>query len=67
MLADAGVQGQVNCVVVSKDGVSHVVGTFTTRDGYGAWFAPLHVNPDDLRTAQVVSPSGTVLAAARLP
>jgi len=66
MLADGGVQGQVNCVVVSKDGVSHVVGTLTAHDGYGAWYAPLQVNPDDLRTAQVVSPSGTVLATARL-
>jgi hypothetical protein len=66
MLADAGVQGQVNCVVVSKDGVTHTVGTFTAHAGYGAWFAPLHVNPDDLRTAKVVSPSGTVLATAWL-
>ena len=66
MLADGGVQGQINCVVVSKDGVSHVVGTLTAHDGYGAWYAPLQVNPDDLRTAQVVSPSGTVLATARL-
>jgi anti-sigma-K factor RskA len=66
MLADTGVQGQVNCVVVSKDGVTHMVGTFTAHGGYGAWYAPLHMNPDDLRTAQMVSPSGTVLATARL-
>ena len=34
--------------------------------GYGAWIAPLPVNPDDLRAAEVVSPSGTVIATATL-
>jgi anti-sigma-K factor RskA len=66
MLADAGVQGQVNCVVVSNDGVSRMVGTLVAHNGYGAWYAPLHVNPDTLRTAQVVTPSGTVIASASL-
>ncbi|HEY6427409.1 MAG TPA: hypothetical protein VIX84_09260 [Acidimicrobiales bacterium] len=66
MLADAGVQGQVNCVVVGKNGVTHMVGTLVAHNGYGAWYAPLHVNPSDLRTAQVVTPSGTVIASASL-
>jgi anti-sigma-K factor RskA len=66
MLADAGVQGQLNCVVVSDDGTAHFVGTLVAHDGYGAWYAPLHVNPDDLRSAKVVSPSGAVIARATL-
>ena len=36
------------------------------HDGYGAWGAPLHVDPADVRTAEVVSPSGTVIATATL-
>lgn len=66
MLEDSTANGTVNCVVVTNDGVSHRVGTFVARQGYGAWIAPLHVNPADVRTAEVVSPSGTVLASATL-
>ena len=66
MLADSAVHGTVNCVVVTDDGVSHRVGTFVAHDGYGAWSAPLPVDPADVRTAEVVSPSGTVIATATL-
>jgi anti-sigma factor RsiW len=63
---DAAAHGTVRCVVVTKDGVTHDVGTFQTRKGYGAWMAPLHVDPASVRTAEVVSPSGTVIATATL-
>ncbi len=66
MLADSTARGTVNCVVVTDDGVTHHVGTFVARQGYGAWIAPLHVNPEDVRAAEVVSPSGTVIATAAL-
>jgi len=66
MLADSTARGLVNCVVVTDDGVTHHVGTFVAQQGYGAWIAPLHVKPEDLRTAEVVSPSGTVIATATL-
>jgi hypothetical protein len=66
MLADSPVHGTVNCVVVTNDGVTHRVGTFVAHEGYGAWSAPLHVDPADVRMAEVVSPSGTVLATATL-
>jgi hypothetical protein len=66
MLADSSARGTVDCVVVTKDGVTHWVGSFTAKGGYGAWLARLHVNPKDLRSAQVVSPSGTVIASATL-
>jgi hypothetical protein len=65
-LADANVQGAVSCVVITHDGVHHWVGTFVAREGYGAWIAPLHVKPSDIRSAEVVSPSGTVIATATL-
>ncbi len=66
MLADSAIHGRVNCVVVTDDGVTHRVGTFVAHEGYGAWSSPLHVDPADVRTAEVVSPSGTVLATATL-
>ena len=66
MLFDSTAQGRVNCVVVTSDGVSHQVGTFVATKGYGAWIAPLSVNPKDIRSAQVVAPSGTVIATAAL-
>jgi putative zinc finger protein len=66
MLADSAIHGTVNCVVVTDDGVTHRGGTFVAHEGYGAWSAPLHVGPADVRTAEVVSPSGTVLATATL-
>jgi hypothetical protein len=65
-LADSSARGTVNCVVVTDQGVTDRVGTFVARQGYGAWSAPLSVNPGDLRTAEVVSPSGTVIATAAL-
>lgn len=67
MLDDSGARGTVSCVVVTDDGVTHHVGTFVAREGYGAWAARLHhVDPAHIRTAEVVSPSGTVLATASL-
>ncbi len=65
-LDDSTAHGTVHCVVVTNDGVTHNVGTFDAHDGYGAWMAPLHVDPADVRTAKVVSPSGTVIATATL-
>ncbi len=66
MLFDSSVHGPVNCVVVTSDGVSHHVGTFVAKEGYGAWSVPLTVKTQDIRSAQVVSPSGTVIATAAL-
>jgi len=66
MLADSTARGTVDCIVVTTDGVTHHVGTFVARKGYGAWIAPLHVEPADIRAAEVVSPSGTVIATASL-
>ena len=66
MLVDSNAQGTVDCIVVTSDGVRHHVGTFEAKRGYGAWVAPLSVNPNDIRSAQVVAPSGTVIATAAL-
>ena len=65
-LADSPAQGKVDCLVITDDGVTHWVGSFDARDGYGAWVAPLHVDPATVRSAEVVSPSGTVIATATL-
>jgi anti-sigma factor RsiW len=66
MLDDSAAHGTVDCVVVTHNGVTHEVGTFDAHDGYGAWMAPLPVSPSAVRTAEVVSPSGTVIATATL-
>ena len=63
-LDDAPVSGTVTCEVVTNDGVTHTIGTFTVKRGYGAWGAPLPVAPGDVHQAQVVSATGTVIAAA---
>jgi len=65
-LADSWTDGKVTCEVVTANGVTHKVGTFTAKDGYGAWGAPLRVAPQDVRKAEVVSASGTVIATASL-
>jgi len=72
MLADSGASGAhrtagtFKCVVVDKEGVTHIVGTLVAKDGFGAWYAPLYVNPDHLSRAEVVSSSGAVIATAPL-
>jgi Putative zinc-finger len=66
MLDDSTARGTVHCVVITNDGMTHDVGTFDARAGYGAWTARLHVDPADLRSAEVVAPSGTVIATATL-
>jgi hypothetical protein len=65
-LADSWSEGKVTCQVVTDDGVIHKVGSFTAKDGYGAWGAPLRVAPQDVRKAEVVSSSGKVIATAVL-
>ena len=65
-LHDSTARGRVQCLVVTDDGVMHWVGTFVASEGYGTWAAPLHVDPKDVRSAEVVSASGAVIATASL-
>jgi Putative zinc-finger len=65
-LADSWSDGKVTCKVITDNGVTYKVGTFTAKDGYGAWGAPLRVSPQDVRKAEVVSSNGTVIATATL-
>jgi hypothetical protein len=65
-LADSWSDGKVTCEVVTANGVTHDVGSFTAKDGYGAWGAPRRVAPPDIKKAEVVSSNGTVIATARL-
>ncbi len=45
MMSDSSAHGTVTCVVVTDDGKTHHVGTFEADKGYGAWIAPLPVEP----------------------
>jgi hypothetical protein len=65
-LDDSAAQGRVTCKVKTADGRTHTVGFFTAAHGYGAWGAPLHVSPSEVRTAEVVSASGAVIATTPL-
>lgn len=65
-LADSSVHGTVQCVVVTDDGVVHHVGTFVAEAGYGAWIARLQVDPARVRSAELVSAEGAVIATASL-
>jgi hypothetical protein len=65
-VADSTAAGQVTCKVVLTNGRTVTVGTFMSSHGYGSWGAPLHVTPNAVRTAEVVSPSGAVIATAPL-
>jgi hypothetical protein len=65
-LDDSAARGTVICKVVMADGQIHTVGTFSAAHGYGSWGAPLHVAPSEVRSAEVVSSSGTVIATAPL-
>jgi hypothetical protein len=65
-LNDSSAQGRLTCDVVTDDGVTHRIGTFSANYGYAAWDAPLTVAPQDVRKAEVVSSNGTVIATASL-
>jgi hypothetical protein len=65
-LADSWSDGKITCEVVTANGVTHKVGSFVAKDGYGAWGAPLHVAPQNVRKAEVVSSTGKVIATATL-
>ena len=66
MLADSSARGKVELRGGDRRRRDPPGGTFDARKGYGAWIAPLHVDPAAVRTAEVVSPSGTVIATATL-
>jgi hypothetical protein len=65
-MEDSSADGALTCEVITDNGVAHRIGTFSATYGYAAWDAPLKVAPQDVRTAEVVSSSGTVIATASL-
>jgi len=65
-LDDSSAHGTLTCEVVTDNGVTHRVGTFSATYGHAAWDAPLKVAPQDVRKAEVVSANGTVIATASL-
>jgi hypothetical protein len=65
-LDDSSAHGALTCKVITDDGVTHKIGTFSATYGYAAWDAPLKVAPQDVRKAEVVSSNGTVVATASL-
>jgi len=65
-LHDSSAHGKVTCEVVTDNGTTERIGTFSANYGYAAWDAPLKVAPQDVRKAEVVSSNGTVIASASL-
>jgi hypothetical protein len=65
-MEDSSAHGSLTCEVVTANGVTHRIGSFSATYGYAAWDAPLKVAPQDVRKAEVVSSNGTVIATASL-
>ena len=57
-LDDSSAHGTVTCVVVTDDGEAHTVGTFESHEGYGAWMAPLPVDPATCSRPRWCRPAG---------
>jgi len=67
MTVDEGAwSSSVTCEVTLASGKVVKIGVFKLSNGYGAWAAALPASARDLRSAQLVSPDGTVLASAKL-
>jgi anti-sigma-K factor RskA len=54
----------VSCELQRADGTNLLMGRFTLVDGKGAWGGALPADPSLFRGANLLSPDGTVLAAA---
>jgi hypothetical protein len=61
-----GTSGVVTCTVTLASGKVETVGAVRLSGGYGAWGGPLSASQGQIRSAQVVSADGTVLASAVL-
>jgi len=65
-LTDSSVHGELRCQVITDNGTTHAIGTFSATHGYASWDAPLGVAPQDVRRAEVVRSNGSVIATASL-
>ncbi len=63
---DGNWSGVAWCQVTLRSGRVETVGRFTLLHGYGAWTAPLKAAGNQVRTAQLVSVDGKVIASAIL-
>jgi hypothetical protein len=57
----------LRCVVISTSGVRHVIGDFTLRTGRGSWGTPLPVATSEVRTIELTTLSGSVVATTGDP
>ena len=55
----------VRCVVVTTLGVRRAIGNFSLRDGQGSWGTPLPVASASVRSVDLTTLSGTLVASAR--
>jgi hypothetical protein len=63
---ESGWQGTVTCEVTLAGGRVDTIGEFELSGEYGSWAAPLRSPAGQVRSAQLISSNGTVLASARL-
>jgi hypothetical protein len=56
--------GQIVCNLQVDNGSTVATGAFTLHDGKGVWSKPIHVDIGRLRGANLVTPSGAVVASA---
>ena len=58
--------GTVTCDVTLAGGKVETIGVFKVSAGYGTWAAPLPPTTSAVRSAQLLTANGTILASARL-
>jgi hypothetical protein len=63
-LRDPGYTGTVACELQSPDGRVVVTGIFQVSGGEGEWARTIPVSPGKIRSAQIVTADGQVVARA---
>jgi hypothetical protein len=63
---DVGWSGEAWCRITLKSGIVKDLGSFSLKDGYGAWTAQVNVAASQIAQAQVTTATGHVLASAAL-
>jgi hypothetical protein len=60
----SGYSGTISCVLQVQDGSTVSTGAFTLHAGKGEWSKAFHIDTNRLRGANLVTPSGAIVASA---
>jgi len=60
----SGYSGPISCTLLVQGGSAVPTGAFTLHAGRGKWSKTIHIDADRLRRANLVTPSGVIVASA---